>query len=357
MVCDESWDSGVEFLVTALVGSLPGLAAIFVASAIAVWFAGSRLSSSTDALADRYHLGEALGGVILLAVATNLPEIAITSTAAISGHLELAIGNILGGIGIQTAVLAALDAAQRSPLTSRTTTLRPLLTAELVVAVLAVTVMGTALPRSLIFARLSPGEIAVAGVWLAGLLLIRRAGTGLPWALANAPSKPRSRPVRSKKSFVDRHPLLVFCAAAVVTLAAGAALAQTGDAISHSIGITGVVFGATFLAAATALPELSTGLAAVRIGDHELAMSDIFGGNAFLPVLFLLATLLSGKPALPQAGKTDLYLAVFGILLTMPYMAGLLFRPRREFARLGLDSIAVLVFYVVGVAGLVFIGR
>jgi cation:H+ antiporter len=51
-----------------------------------------------------------------------------------------------------------------------------------------------------------------------------------------------------------------------------------------------------------------------------LAFSDIFGGNAFLPVLFLLATLLSGQAVLPAAHKTDIYLTSLGILLTMVYL-------------------------------------
>ncbi|MFL5920893.1 MAG: hypothetical protein ACJ75Q_14650 [Gaiellaceae bacterium] len=82
---------------------------IFLAAAGAIWVAGIRLSDTTDVLSRRLGLGEALGGLILLAIATNLPELAITVTAAASHNLGIAIGNILGGIAIQTVVLALLD--------------------------------------------------------------------------------------------------------------------------------------------------------------------------------------------------------------------------------------------------------
>ena len=112
----------------------------------------------------------------------------------------------------------------------------------------------------------------------------------------------------------------------------------------------------TILAAVTALPQISTGLAAVKLGDYKLAVSDIFGSNAFLPVIFLLATLLSGKAVLPQAQKSDMYLTGLGILLTAVYIYGLVFRPRRQIARMGIDSIIVLILYVAGVAGLFALG-
>jgi len=91
--------------------------------------------------------------------------------------------------------------------------------------------------------------------------------------------------------------------AATATLTAGVVLQQTSETIAKQLGMTGVVFGATILAAVTALPEISTGLTAVRLGDYKLAISDIFGGNAFLPVIFLVATLVSGKAVLPHATK------------------------------------------------------
>jgi cation:H+ antiporter len=52
-------------------------ALVFVGAAAVIWVAGIALSDQTDVLSTRLHLGSALGGLLLLAIATNLPEIAI----------------------------------------------------------------------------------------------------------------------------------------------------------------------------------------------------------------------------------------------------------------------------------------
>src|ERR671936_2937275 len=124
---------------------LAPLIVIFAAAAGAVWVAGTFLSNTTDVLSNRLHLGEALGGLILLAVATNLPEIAITVSAALAHNLGIAIGNILGGIAIQTVVLAVLDAwgSPAEPLTYRGSSLQLVLEAGVLGALLLVVVMGS----------------------------------------------------------------------------------------------------------------------------------------------------------------------------------------------------------------------
>ncbi len=340
--------------------------AVFVACAVAIWVAGIFLSRNTDVLADRLHLGQALGGLILLAVATNLPEIAITYSAAASGQLDVAVSNILGGIALQTVVLVALDAfgvRERRPLTYQAASLTLVIEGAVVLAVLAAVVMGTQLPKNLIHFRLTPDVLLILLIWVAGLMLTQRATSKLPWANSgeapDSQSEPRghSRTERAKDATGRGVPTgraaLIFGLAAVVTLVAGALAEESGTAAATHVGLSGVVFGATALAAATALPELSTGLTAVRQGDYKLAFGDIFGGNAFLPVLFLLAVLVAGKPVLPDAHASDIYLTGLGALLTVIYMAGLLFRPSKQHARLGIDSIAVLGVYLLGVAGLI----
>jgi cation:H+ antiporter len=341
---------------------------VFVASAAVIWVAGIFLSAYTDVLADRLHLGAALGGLILLAVATNLPEIAITYSAAASGQLDVAVSNILGGIAIQTVVLVALDAfgvRERRPLTYQAASLVLVLEGLVVLAVLAAVVMGTQLPKDLVRARLSPDVVLIAVIWVGGLVLTQRAGRALPWASSGeAPDsqpEPRghSRTKRAAKATRDgvstARAAIAFGVAAAATLVTGVLAEESGTTAATHIGLSGAIFGATVLAAATSLPELSTGITATRQGDYKLAFGDIFGGNAFLPVLFLLATVVSGRAVLPNVHASDLYLTGLAALLTVVYLAGLLFRPAKQHARLGVDSIAVLALYILGIIGLVAI--
>ena len=138
---------------------------------------------------------------------------------------------------------------------------------------------------------------------------------------------------------------LLFAAASAVTLGAGVALQELGNVLADRMGLQGAIFGATVLAAATALPEISSGIAAVQLGDHQLAVGDILGGNSFQITLFLLADILAGTPVIVAARHSDVWLGGAGLLMTAIAAAAVIARPKRTFFWLGIDSIALAVIY------------
>lgn len=337
--------------------SLPVLVVIFAIAAAAVWWAGIRLSDATDALDRHFGWGEALGGLVLLAIATNLPEIAIVVSAALGGDVGIATGNLLGGIAVQTLVLAVLDIAggwSRVPLTSRTRSLVPVIEATIVIAALTVLLLGSQVD-AITVARVEPTAVMIVAVWLAGLLVVRRANARLDWQLDDPEQAPAPPARKDEDDTSTGSAAWVFAGAAALTLAGGVVLERASDAIAADIGMGSAVFGATVLAAATSIPEISTGLQAVRLGDHQMAISDIFGGNAFLPALFLVAGVISGEAVISGMTRTDVYLAALGIIVTCLYLVGLVFRSHGTFARMGYDSLLVIVVYAAGVLGLVLV--
>ena len=344
----------------------PLLLLIFLAGAAATWAAGGLLSKATDALDARLGLGDALGGLVLLAVAGTLPELAITISAASQGNLGLAAGNLIGGIAVQTMVLLICDiaAGPQRPLTYLVGRLTPVLEGLLVIIVVAGVEMGALLkPTTAIAGTVSPASLGIVIFWLLGLYAIRRAAKDPRWSVTMPGSQPGRR--RRERAQPDQpHPYAglstaqvagIFGLASLVTLGAGVALEVSGNDLANRLGVNGVIFGATVLAAATALPEISSGIAAVRLGDNSLAMGDIFGGNAFQVCLFLVADLVAGKPVLPSAGNLNAWLAALGVALTAIYGFGVISRPEHCRWRLGPDSILALVLFSLGIAGLFFV--
>ncbi len=343
----------------------PTLLLIFAVASAATWIAGLYLSDSTDVVDDRFNLGEALGGLILLGIAGTLPEIAITASAAISGHLGIATGNLLGGIAMQTLVLVLLDATSRSPtpLSSLSKVLEPIIEALFVILLVSLALLGPLLPASVAIGPVSPISIVLLVTWLGGLLILNRLRKNERWqaasvsvetslAIAGPDPKAGVRPNRFERASTATA-VTAFVVASLVTLMAGVALEQTGNALANRWGINGVIFGATILAAVTALPEISTGIRAVRLGEVGLAMGDIFGGNQVQMTLFLMADLLAGKPVLQTVSTSSTWLGGIGVIVTAIFAGGLVMRPPKKLWVVGPDSWLVVLAYGIGLAGLV----
>lgn len=338
------------------------LLVVFAAGAIAIWIAGTALSKTTDVIDRRFGLGEALGGVVLLAVAGSLPEVAITVSAAAKGNLPLAAGNLIGGIAVQTMVLVICDAvaSREQALSFLVGSLVPVIEALLVMFVVAGVLMGALLPESTRIGPVSPASLAIAVAWFAGIYAINRARQHPRWQVEAPGSSPgrkhRRQPHPAEKptpiTESTARAVTVFLVGCVITLIAGVVLEVAGNDLANRAGINGVIFGATVLSVASALPEISSGIAAVRLGDNELAVADIFGGNSFQVVLFVVADLIAGKPVLPTAGNLNGWLAALGIAVTAIYAFGVILRRETCALRLGRDSMIAVVIFGLGIAGL-----
>ena len=340
----------------------PWLVVVFAAGVVLTWLAGLVLARTTDVLDIRLGLGEELGGILLLAIAGTLPELAITVAAAAKGNLGLAAGNLIGGIAVQTMVLVVCDVVvgPERPLTFLVGALTPVLEGMLVVLVVSVVLMGSLLkPSTAIGGVVSPASLAIVIIWVSGVFVVNRVRKRPRWSV----SMPGSRPGRHRRDPRPGAPhplagrstaavLALFSAACAVTLLAGVGLELSGNSLADRAGVNGVIFGATVLATATALPEISSGIAAVRLGDNALAIGDIFGGNAFQVCLFLVADLIAGTPVLPKAGGLNSWLASLGVALTSVYAIGVVGRPFRCIGRIGPDSALALIVFGIGVAGM-----
>jgi len=332
------------------------LLSIFLISTIAIWISGIKLTKAIDAITTHYNLGEAFGGMVFLAIVTNLPEIAITSVAAYHHDYDIAISNILGGIAIQTVVLVLIDifgVGRSAPLTEKGHSKILIVEGVSLIFILCMVIIASQFPASLFFARSTPFEWIILIIWLGTIFLTSKFMGKKKTSFAS------QQTIKNNLRFPSKNfkgttiaAILVLIIGAIITLFAGWTLEVTGEQLANRWGMSGVLFGGTILALCTALPEISTGIASAKIRDYNMAVSDIFGGNAFLPVLFLMASLIGNDAILPHLKPSDIYLTVLGIILTGIYMIGMVLHAKKQILRMGIDSLLVVIVYLLGLWGL-----
>ena len=332
---------------------LNGLA--FAAGAAVIWIAGTRLSRYAAAIADRTGVGKAFIGALLLGGITSLPEVATTVTASAIGSAPLAVNNIFGGVAMQVVVLAVADAiVPGRSLSVRIRSPVVLLQAALLVLILSLAIAGMVVGDVPIFG-VGAWTLAILGASLLAFYLIRQDGSHATWE-PEAPPSPeaeseaaRAREAEGARGYSTGRLVLFTSLAALAILVAGFAVAKTGDVLAVQTGLGASFVGVLFVAVATSLPEASTTISAVRLGQNEMAFSNIFGANILdLSVLFLADLVFRGGPVLNEVGRFSQIGALLGVLVTGVYMVGLLERRKRVVMGVGWDSLLVLLLYAGG---------
>ncbi|HEX2774636.1 MAG TPA: cation transporter [Micromonosporaceae bacterium] len=328
----------------------PAATVVVFALAGLITVAGSiRLVGLGDVLADRTGWGEALFGVVFFGVATGLSGIVMTAVAAASEQPQLGYSNAVGGIAAQTTAVALADAFyRRVNLEHAAASLSNLLSGCLLIALLALALLGTFSPNVTV-AGLHPVSVAILACYVGGLRLVRTAGAAPLWeAVTTSETRPD---VPEKHGPLDLHsPRWLwsrFAAIGVLVAVGGWAIALAAENLVEITGLAAGFVGGVLMGLVNALPEAVTAIAAVRRGALTLAVAAVLGGNILDALTLVVGDLAyPGGSIYHAVGDRELFVTTTGLLMTATLLGGLLVRQAGGWGRLGFEGIVLVGTYL-----------
>jgi len=320
----------------------------FVGGVILVILAGVTLTKSADTLGKTLGLSAGWAGVLILPMATSLPELVSSVRAVLILAPDLAVGNLFGSNLFNITIIAIVDLVQgKGSLFYR---LRDghALTASLSMVLLAIAGLGLLLPFPAIFGgRIGLDTLLLVGCYLAAAKLItsyeRR-------SLADNETENHSEALHPKRA------LFHFIIAAGVILVAGTYLTDASDVIALESGLGRTFVGSIFLAIATSLPEVVTTSTAARLGKLDMAVGNIFGANMYNMFILGIIDIAYFPGALLKASSFEHLLTILMcVILTSLVITGLINRSKKAIGLFGFDSLIIAFGYLIAVAVLFYI--
>jgi cation:H+ antiporter len=310
----------------------------FIACTAAIFWAGTRLTTYADVIAGKTRLGRVWAGMLLLAVATSLPELINSTSAAVIDLPDLAAGDIAGSNLLNLVIIGVVGVFTRSNTCFHNLSRFHTRSAVLVIimSVLAATavLLGPALPALGWISVVTPPLLVLY------LLAVRRAES------KNTDHAPTPEPT-APSSVSLRTAIVRYLLFALVVIGAAMLLPGLAGRIAESTGLGNTFIGTTLVAFATSLPELVTAAAAIRIGAAEMAVAGILGSNLFnLATLGIVDVVYWRGNLFAAVQTTHTAPLVGGILLAGLLIVMLRTCPRRRFLRINWFGWVALAVYV-----------
>ncbi len=277
----------MEALLISLLEQMPTFALFGV-----IAFTLFTLSKGADILVDEavslsvhWRIPKAVIGATVVSLGTTLPEASVSVLAAIQGNPDLALGNAIGSIIVDTGLILGI-AALIGHLPIDRTAIKRQGTVQLASGFLLALVC---LP---IFSGGSNGVIPQwMGFVFVGLLVVYIV-VSMKWARN---SQEDIGEIKEERSPIWVQVSKLALGIAVVILSSKV-LIPSVEISAIRIGIPQSIIAATLVAFGTSLPELITAITAVRKGHGELAVGNIMGAD-ILNVLFVIGLSASATTA------------------------------------------------------------
>ena len=226
-------------------------------------------------LAAKLNIPPIVIGLTIIAFGTSAPEAAISITSAMSGNVDLAIGNVIGS-NIMNVLLILGISGCIARLRVNNNTYR-----YEIPFVMAITLI------LLVLGKFGGSVDRFDGVILWALFLL------FLFYLYRLVKKGEDVPIDEieeldGKDTLFRLGLMIILGIAAIVIGSNMTI-NSATYIAKEIGISQRLIGLTIIAFGTSLPELVTSLTAAWKGKSDLAIGNIIGSNIF-NILFVLGT-------------------------------------------------------------------
>ena len=319
---------------TAVVLTFVTMAAVIVVSA-------TFLARCADRIAAITGMSRSVAGLVLLAVATSLPEVTVGWNAVRIGAPDLTAGDLFGSSLFNLLILSIMDLLTRTRgrMLSQAAAAHAL-SATASVLMTAVALLGLLLDWEWAVLRLGPGSVMILAAYLFSLRLV----------YFDQQRVYDSEDTATPPGMTLRIAVAGYVVSAATILFAAPELTRSAEQLAGMTGLGQTFFGTAFVAAITSLPEAVTTLMAIRLGAIDMAVGNIFGSNAFNMVVLVLVDPAMPGPLLSAVSGTHAITGIAVILVTAVATMGLLYRAEKRWWIIEPDAILVAILIVAALA-------
>lgn len=242
--------------------------AVLAGLVVLVWSA-DRFVEGAAATAKHLGMSPLLIGMVIMGFGTSAPEMVVSVMAAMDGKPGIALGNAYGSNIANIALILGLTAL-----------IAPILVhSQVIRRELPILLAVTAIAAFQVY----DGEITrVEAIVLLVLLVVL-----LGWNIYQG-RRGQVDPLGGEvEQELAAHPMpmkkaLMWVAIGLLLLVVSSRLLVWGAVdIAQFFGVSDLVIGLTVVAIGTSLPELASSIAALRKGEHDMALGNVIGSNLF----------------------------------------------------------------------------